>query len=161
MPNAKTLFITTVLLCSNLYGEAIALLIKTDGKVTFKRLGSSIFSERATLGTAINNGDALRVGEQSFAAVMYLDDKTVLKIRENSEFEFLDTRNTRTIDMERGTILNEIESSIKVRSSDSQRETSILVPPMSTPIYQGDVIRSFNAKLTDAKTRGSFQSALW
>lgn len=116
MPNAKTLFITTVLLCSNLYGEAIALLIKTDGKVTFKRLGSSIFSERATLGTAINNGDALRVGEQSFAAVMYLDDKTVLKIRENSEFEFLDTRNTRTIDMERGTILNEIESSIKNRT---------------------------------------------
>ena len=116
MPNAKTLFITTVLLYSNLYSEAIALLIKTDGKVTFKRLGSSIFSERATLGTAINNGDALRVGEQSFAAVMYLDDKTVLKIRENSEFEFLDTRNTRTIDMERGTILNEIESSIKNRT---------------------------------------------
>ena len=82
----------------------------------FKRLGSSIFNERATLGTAINNGDALRVGEKSFAAVMYLDDKTVLKIRENSEFEFLDTRNTRTIDMERGTILNEIESSIKNRT---------------------------------------------
>ena len=116
MPNAKTLFITTVILCSNLYGEAIARLLKTEGKVTFKRLGSSIFNERATLGTAINNGDALRVGEQSFAAVMYLDDKTVLKIRENSEFEFLDTRNTRTIDMERGTILNEIESSIKYRT---------------------------------------------
>ena len=40
-------------------------------------------------GQAIANGDAIRVGESSFAVVIFLDDKSVVKIRENTDFRVL------------------------------------------------------------------------
>ena len=98
-----------MLLLSNLSGESIARLIKTEGKVNFKRMGMTNFSEQASLGTAGNNGDAIDVGDKGFAVIMYLDDKTILKIHQNTQFVFLDTRNTRTIDLEFGTILNDVK----------------------------------------------------
>ena len=61
-----------MLLLSNLSGESIARLIKTEGKVNFKRMGMSNFSEQASLGTAVNNGDAIDVGDKGFAVIMYL-----------------------------------------------------------------------------------------
>ena len=102
-------FILFFIIAASLDATSIARLIKTEGKVNFKRMGMSTFTERGVLGTAINNGDAIFVGEKGFAAIMFIDDKTVLKIRENTQFEFLDTRNTRTINLEFGTLLNDVK----------------------------------------------------
>jgi len=118
-------FITLFLFAPAVYGDVVARLIKTEGDVTFKRFGSDSFSEEAKLGSAILNGDALQVGEVGFAAVMYMDDKTILKIRENSKFGFMDTRNTRTVDIEYGTILNDVKK--EGRTKDFRIQTPISV----------------------------------
>ncbi len=118
-------FILFFIISSSLNATSIARLIKTEGKVNFRRMGMSTFSERSTLGTAINNGDAIFVGEKGFAAIMFLDDKTILKIRENTQFEFLDTRNTRTINLEFGTLLNDVKK--EGRTKTFRIETPISV----------------------------------
>ena len=75
-------------LVGTLQAEVIARLVKAEGRVYFKRLGMSTFSERAKPGSAIKNGDEIKIGEGSFAAVIYLDDRSILKIRENTKFSF-------------------------------------------------------------------------
>ena len=86
-------------------GQVIARLVKAEGRVYFKRLGMDTFSEKAEPGSAIKNGDEIKIGSRSFAAVIYIDDRSVLKIRENTKFSFMDTRNSRTIDIKEGTVL--------------------------------------------------------
>ena len=117
--------IIATLLLSNLSGESIARLIKAEGKVNFKRMGMATFSEKASLGTAVNNGDAIDVGENGFAVIMYLDDKTVLKVHQNTQFEFLDTQNTRTINLEFGTILNDVQREGRTKTFRIQTPISV------------------------------------
>ncbi|MFL2983195.1 MAG: FecR domain-containing protein [Candidatus Neomarinimicrobiota bacterium] len=113
-------------LASNyLQGEVIARLVKTEGRVHFKRLGMSTFSESAKEGSAIRNGDQVKVGEKSFAAVIYLDDRTVLKVRENTTFSFMDTRNSRTLEIVHGTILNNVKK--QGRNKDFRIQTPVSV----------------------------------
>ena len=93
--------------------EMIASMVKTKGEVMIKRLGKSMYDDIAKPGTGINNGDALEVGSQEFAVAIYLDDRSIVKIKENTRFQFIDTPNTRTINIELGTILNEIKKQKK------------------------------------------------
>jgi len=84
--------------------EAIARVMKSGGDAMLKPLGKTIFSTVVKPGLGINNGDAIRNGETGFAVIIFTDDRSVIKIRENTEFQFIDTPSTRTLDFERGTI---------------------------------------------------------
>ena len=90
--------------------ETIARMIKTKGEVMIKRLGRSGYDKVAKPGAEINNGDACEVGSQEFAAVVYLDDLSIVKIKENTRFQFIETPNTRTVNIELGTLLNDIKT---------------------------------------------------
>ncbi len=125
MSKAFSLFITSLLFISQLQANVIARLIKAEGDVTFKRMGMDSFSEKAKLGAAIQNGDAIKVGETGFGAIMYLDDKTILKIRENTKFGFMDTQNTRTVDLAHGTLLNNVKSEGRTKSFRIQTPVSV------------------------------------
>ena len=125
MSKTVSLFITILIFISQLNGNVIARLIKAEGDVTFKRKGTSSFSEKAKLGAAIQNGDEIKVGEIGFGAIMYLDDKTVLKIRENTKFGFMDTRNTRTVDLYYGTLLNHVKKEGRTKSFRIQTPVSV------------------------------------
>ena len=120
------LFIVTLLLyLPQLQADVIARLIKIEGDVYFKRMGMDTFSEKAKLGAAIKNGDAIKVGETGFGAIMYLDDKTILKIRENTKFSFMETQNTRTVDLTHGTLLNNVKSEGRTKSFRIQTPVSV------------------------------------
>ena len=93
---------------SLLKADVIARLMKSEGKVFFKRLGMNTFSEAAKPGAAIVNGDEIKVGGGSFAAIIYIDDRSIIKVKENTKFSFMDSPNTRSIDLEHGTLLNNI-----------------------------------------------------
>ena len=125
MSKAFSLFITSLLFISQLQANVIARLIKAEGDVTFKRMGMDSFSEKAKLGAAIQNGDAIKVGETGFGAIMYLDDKTILKIRETTKFGFMDTQNTRTVDLAHGTLLNNVKSEGRTKSFRIQTPVSV------------------------------------
>lgn len=107
----NTILISLTLFINFTSGETVARIMKIAGDVSFKRMGLTTFSEPATLGAEVNNGDAIKVGEKGFAAIIYLDNKSIVKLKPNTQFEILDTRSTRSINIEFGTILNEVQKS--------------------------------------------------
>ena len=123
----RSLYIIIMMLAttSALEAQVIARLVKSEGRVHFKRLGASTFSEQAKPGAPIKNGDEIKVGEEGFAAVIYLDDRSILKVRENTKFSFMDTRNSRTIDVTHGTVLNDIKK--EGRTKDFRIQTPVSV----------------------------------
>ncbi len=125
MIRSLSFIITLLLFLPQLQADVIARLIKVEGNVYFKRMGMETFSEKAKLGAAILNGDAIKVGETGFGAIMYLDDKTILKIRENTKFGFMDTQNTRTVDLTYGTLLNNVNSEGRTKSFRIQTPVSV------------------------------------
>jgi len=102
------LLIFALAISSQINAEAIARVMKSQGDVMVKSLGKASFSTEVKPGHGINNGDAIRIGEAGFAMVIFIDDKSVVKIRENTEFQFIDSPSTRTIDIEQGTIFNNV-----------------------------------------------------
>jgi hypothetical protein len=114
-----------LLFLPQLQADVIARLIKVEGNVYFKRMGMETFSEKAKVGAAILNGDAIKVGETGFGAIIYLDDRTVLKIRENTKFSFMETQNTRTVDLTHGTLLNTVNSERRTKSFRIQTPVSV------------------------------------
>ena len=112
-------------LLSSIKAKVVARIIKIEGRVNVKRLGTEYFDENAKVGLSIVNGDAIKVGDNGFCAVMYVNDKSIIKIRENSKFGFIDTENTRTIDLKYGTLLNDVKS--KGRSKSFRIQTPVSV----------------------------------
>ena len=119
------LFLIFFLSISSLRSDVIARLIKVEGKVFFKRLGMETFSEKAKPGAAIVNGDQIKVGEEGYAAVIYIDDRSIIKIKENTKFSFMDSPNTRTIDLVHGTLLNKINKERRTKSFRIQTPVSV------------------------------------
>ena len=101
----RTLYILFIyaIFSAHIHGQVIARLVKAEGRVYSKRLGMNTFSEEGRAGASIRNGDQIKVRENSFAAIIYLDDRSILKVRENTTFSFMDTRNSRTVEIEKGT----------------------------------------------------------
>ena len=128
--NIYKIIIVTLCCCSFTFGESIARIVKAEGVVYIKRLGMQTYAEVAQIGGSINNGDAIKVGDYGFAAVIFLDDRSVVKIKPNSQFEFMDTRNTRSLNIEFGTILNKIET-------ENRNKTFRVVSPVSVASVKG------------------------
>ena len=85
--------VTIVFLCLVLTGqlsaqETIARVTKMRGDIRLKNLNKATFSP-AKPGTPIISGDVINVGKESFCMVIFLDDKSVLKIREDTQFQLL------------------------------------------------------------------------
>ena len=128
---SKYLLISIIIfICSIVKGESVARIMKAEGLVYIKRLGMQTYAEAAQIGAAINNGDAIKVGEYGFAAVIFLDDRSVVKIKADTQFEFMDTRNTRSLNIEFGTILNKIEK-------ENRNKTFRVVSPVSVASVKG------------------------
>ena len=109
----------------HLKSDVIARIVKVEGRVHLKRMGMDTFSEKAKLGAAIHNGDEIKVGESGFGAIMYIDDRTILKIRENTKFGFMDTQNTRTVNLSHGTLLNDVKKEGRNKSFRIQTPVSV------------------------------------
>lgn len=121
-----TFFLTAVIAvvpCSAAAADAIATVTKTRPAAQVKRLGKTTFSDVSS-GTSAFSGDVIRTGESGFCMIVYLDDKSILKIRESSEFQFLETENTRTLDVQFGKILTDIK---KERQKQFRIETPVSV----------------------------------
>lgn len=64
--------------------DNIAITTKVQGDVSIKRAGEEEFKSGLKLGTRINNDDQIRTGEDGFGVIVFLDDKSQLKIQANS-----------------------------------------------------------------------------
>jgi hypothetical protein len=61
----------------------VALMLKTKGKVEVNQQGRNVWSS-ANRGERIHSGQVVRTGDEAFAALVFTDDKTQLKVRANS-----------------------------------------------------------------------------
>ena len=125
----KILFAAAVL-STNLLAQPIAVLAGSHGDVLIKRMGRDAFSEKAALGVSLNNGDAVKVGALSYASVMYINDKSVVKLRENTQLQLMDTQNTRTVDVDFGTMLSTV-------MKEGRRKTFRVQTPSSVASVKG------------------------
>ena len=120
--------LTTVFLCLCLTGQlsaqaTIARVTKMRGDIRLKTINEATFSPTKS-GASITSGDVISVGKESFCMIIFLDDKSVLKIREDTQFQFIDTKNTRTLEIEFGKILSDVK---KENKKDFRVETPVSV----------------------------------
>ncbi|MFQ5770665.1 MAG: FecR domain-containing protein [bacterium] len=79
------LFYVTII-CSTLNAQDdkdVALMLKTKGKVELNKQGRRNWTT-ARRGERINSGEVVRTGDHSLAALVFTDDKSLLKVRSNS-----------------------------------------------------------------------------
>lgn len=117
------LFLSFFIVHLNAAEETIATVTKARGNVQLKRIGETSFSDLSS-GFSLQSGDIINVGEPGFCMVIFLDDKSILKIRESTQFQFVESENTRTLNIEFGKILSDVKIE---RQKDFRIETSVSV----------------------------------
>jgi hypothetical protein len=101
--------IVPVLFCisSFLIASKIAVATKVQGSVDLKEVGKKEFKVLKA-GTILSDGDKIRTGKTGFAVVIFIDDKSILKIKEDSEAVITGKRTaasiSKKINMDGGTI---------------------------------------------------------
>ena len=67
-----------------LHAEKIAVATKVKGVSEIMKVGSKNFSSLKA-GMILDDGDKVRTGKSGFVAIIFIDDKSTLKVKENSE----------------------------------------------------------------------------
>lgn len=96
----------------------VAVVTKSMGKVEFAKSKSTRFSTLKT-GTILENGDWIKTGANGFVSVIFIDDKSILKIKENTVMEITGVREqasiAKKINMDAGTLRAQVS---KQRTGD-------------------------------------------
>ena len=121
----KSIILLFIIIVSMAGAAPIARIMKSEGNVLIKRMGKSTFTIPGKPGLGINNGDAIKVGEEGFAVAIFIDDKSVIKIREKTQFEFIESSNSRTLDVEQGTIFNNIKKEGRTKTFRIETPVSV------------------------------------
>ena len=75
----------------------IAVVLKSAGQVSRARDAQSSVMDKVTRGTRLNSGNVLRTSEGAAAALIFTDDKSILKVRENSKVNIAGRREANSI----------------------------------------------------------------
>ena len=67
-----------------LHADKIAVTTKVKGIVEIMKVGNKNFTSLKA-GSILDDGDKVRTGNSGFVAIIFIDDKSTLKIKENSE----------------------------------------------------------------------------
>ena len=71
--------------------KLIAVTTKAKGDVTFRSRDSKDYNDLKPAKT-LNDGDHIQTGNDGFGALVYLDDKSTIKVKENTDFDVIGTR---------------------------------------------------------------------
>ena len=74
----------TLLLAVGAYAEKVAVVAKAQGDVLLQRAADFDYNTPVTMGTILENNDQIKVND-GFAVILLLDDKSQVKLRENTE----------------------------------------------------------------------------
>jgi hypothetical protein len=88
--------------------EPIGVIAKSSGTTFHKKFNADDYSPNAIMGTQLKNKDWIKTGEDGFVAIFFLDDKSQLKVKGNSEMEILAAvergKISKTISLDYGTV---------------------------------------------------------
>lgn len=95
----------------------IAVATKVKGPVEIMPIGKKGFSDLEP-GTILSDGDKIRTGPSGFTAIIFIDDKSTLKVKDNSEVVIAGKRTaasiSKKINMDEGTI----RATVKKQNTD-------------------------------------------
>ncbi len=84
MKKFVTLFLIALLFAVGAYAEKVAVVAKAQGDVLLQRAADFAYNTPVTMGTILENNDQIKVND-GFAVILLLDDKSQVKLRENTE----------------------------------------------------------------------------
>ena len=106
MQLVKFIIVYTFVL-SPLLADKIAVATKVKGLVEIMAVGTDEFSNLKA-GTILSDGDKIRTGRSGFAAIIFIDDKSTLKLKGDSEAVITGQRSaasiSKKINMDQGTV---------------------------------------------------------
>ena len=74
----------------------IAVTTKAKGDIIFRSWDSNDFNDLKPA-EVLNDGDHIQTGNDGFGALVYLDDKSTIKVKENTDFDVIGSRETEGI----------------------------------------------------------------
>ena len=89
-------FFAFLIFISILSADKIAVATKVKGQVEIMKVGKKKFSSLKA-GSILDDGDKIRTGNSGFVAIIFIDDKSTLKVKENSEAVITGQRTTKDI----------------------------------------------------------------
>ena len=88
--------------------EPIGVIAKSSGTTFHKKFNADDYSPKAVMGTQLKNHDWIKTDSDGFVAIFFLDDKSQLKVKGNSEMEILAAvergKISKTISLDYGTV---------------------------------------------------------
>ncbi len=88
--------------------EPVGVIAKSQGTTFHKKFNADDYNPNAVMGTQLKNHDWIKTGEDGFVAIFFLDDKSQLKVKGNSEMEILASvergKISKTISLDYGTV---------------------------------------------------------
>ena len=108
--NIYKIILISILIFSTLFGnEKVAVTIKSKGIVKFKKETDKKFDKKLQVGSTLENKSEITVGKKSFASIIFIDDKSMLNIHENTNFivrrDVKNSKIIKRISMEYGKVL--------------------------------------------------------
>ena len=107
------LFIGSILSEEN---GVIAVTTKAKGNVSHRAWNSEDYINLLPA-KSLNDGDHIQTGDDGFGALVYLDDKSMIKIKENTNFDVMGTKNqgqiSKRIKISNGTVKASIQKGTK------------------------------------------------
>ena len=105
--NIKQIILLSFIIFSFVFANKIAVATKIKGMVEIMPAGQKDFANLKP-GTILSDGDKIRTGSKGFAAIIFIDDKSTLKLKENSEAVITGQRSaasiSKKINMDVGTV---------------------------------------------------------
>ncbi len=111
-----------IALTASKQSQDIAIVLKATGSVELKEADAAGFSQLKR-GVRVNSGDVVRTGEDGFAAVMFTDDKSLIKVRKNSSLTIRGNRQKSTIAKRLNLPSGEMWLKVNAQKTDLKIET--------------------------------------
>ena len=92
----KTLLTFIILINCFVYSNKIAVATKVKGIAEIMKVGKKDFNNLRA-GSILEDGDKIRTGKSGFVAIIFIDDKSMLKIKEDSEAVITGRKTTKDI----------------------------------------------------------------
>ena len=143
-----------IFLISWVHGNKIAVTTKVKGLVEIMPIGKDNFANLKP-GTILSDGDKIRTGSSGFTAIIFIDDKSTLKLKENSEAVITGQRSARSIakkiNMDIGTVratVNKQNSNFVIQTPTSVASVKGTDFWMITDPVDGDLVIGLEGLVT-------------
>ena len=135
-----------IIFISWIHGNKIAVTTKVKGLVEIMPIGDDNFANLKP-GTILSDGDKIRTGSSGFTAIIFIDDKSTLKLKENSEAVITGQRSARSIAKKINMDLGIVRATVNKQNSNFVIQTPTSVASvkgtdfwMITDPVDGDVV---------------------